>query len=158
MLGVLFVQWPEHAVWNTRFLPFWLLTWGFLAAMGAAEIVRLVAMRVAPWRTVDTRQAICSDAAPRVGRHRASTSDPTSIPRCARKRRRRSPSGASTPTRPAGSRPSDSSSHAQAVRSHVCVGTIALAVIVGVAGIFALRPRVERAQRQPGHRDHRLGA
>ena len=23
--GVFFVQWPEHAVWNTRFLPFWLL-------------------------------------------------------------------------------------------------------------------------------------
>jgi hypothetical protein len=41
--GVFFVQWPEHAVWNTRFLPFWLLMWGFLAAMGAAEIVRLVA-------------------------------------------------------------------------------------------------------------------
>jgi 6-pyruvoyl-tetrahydropterin synthase related domain len=42
VLGVLFVQWPEHAVWNTRFLPFWLLTWGFLAAMGATELVRLV--------------------------------------------------------------------------------------------------------------------
>jgi hypothetical protein len=42
-LGVVFVQWPEHAVWNTRFLPFWLLTWGFLAAMGAAEVLRWVA-------------------------------------------------------------------------------------------------------------------
>jgi hypothetical protein len=38
-----FVQWPEHAVWNTRFLPFWLLTWGFLAAMGAAELLRWIA-------------------------------------------------------------------------------------------------------------------
>jgi hypothetical protein len=41
--GVFFVQWPEHAVWNTRFLPFWLLTWGFVAAMGATEILRMVA-------------------------------------------------------------------------------------------------------------------
>jgi hypothetical protein len=40
VLGGLFVQWPEHAVWNTRFLPFWLLTWGFLAAMGATELLR----------------------------------------------------------------------------------------------------------------------
>jgi hypothetical protein len=45
--GVFFVEWPEHAVWNTRFLPFWLLMWGFLAAAGAADIVRLVAKGVA---------------------------------------------------------------------------------------------------------------
>jgi hypothetical protein len=43
VLAVLFVQWPEHAVWNTRFLPFWLLTWGCLAAMGATELMRLAA-------------------------------------------------------------------------------------------------------------------
>jgi hypothetical protein len=41
--GIFFVQWPEHAVWNTRFLPFWLLTWGFVAAMGATELLRLLA-------------------------------------------------------------------------------------------------------------------
>ena len=28
-------------MWNTRFLPFWLLMWGFIAAMGAAELLRL---------------------------------------------------------------------------------------------------------------------
>src|SRR5262249_31060203 len=44
--GVFFVQWPEDAVWNTRFLPFWLLLWGFLAAVGAAQVVRLVAKAV----------------------------------------------------------------------------------------------------------------
>ena len=44
--GVFFVQWPEHAVWNTRFLPFWLITWGFIAAMGAAELLRFLAMAV----------------------------------------------------------------------------------------------------------------
>jgi len=46
ILGVLFVQWPEHAIWNTRFLPFWVLTWAFLAAMGATEIARMVAALV----------------------------------------------------------------------------------------------------------------
>ena len=44
--GIFFVQWPEHAIWNTRFLPFWLLMWGFIAAMGAAEIVRLGAAAI----------------------------------------------------------------------------------------------------------------
>jgi hypothetical protein len=46
--GIFFVQWPEHAVWNTRFLPFWLLMWGFLAAMGAAELIR-VSAKAATW-------------------------------------------------------------------------------------------------------------
>jgi hypothetical protein len=45
-VGVLFVQWPEHAVWNARWLPFWVLTWALIAAMGATEIVRLVAVAV----------------------------------------------------------------------------------------------------------------
>ncbi|MGO9875474.1 MAG: hypothetical protein ACLPVY_16930 [Acidimicrobiia bacterium] len=44
--GVFFVEWPEHAVWNTRFLPFWLLMWALIAAMGAAELVRFVAQAV----------------------------------------------------------------------------------------------------------------
>ena len=44
--GIFFVQWPEHAIWNTRFLPFWLLLWGFIAAMGAAELLRLGAAAV----------------------------------------------------------------------------------------------------------------
>ncbi len=33
-------------MWNTRFLPFWLLTWGFLAAMGATELLRWAAAGV----------------------------------------------------------------------------------------------------------------
>ncbi|HWS47905.1 MAG TPA: hypothetical protein VN636_18730 [Acidimicrobiia bacterium] len=43
VIGVMFIEWPEHAIWNTRFLPFWVLTWGLIAAMGATEICRLVA-------------------------------------------------------------------------------------------------------------------
>jgi hypothetical protein len=46
VLAMMFVEWPEHAIWNTRFLPFWLLTCGFLAAMGATELLRLAAMGV----------------------------------------------------------------------------------------------------------------
>lgn len=46
VVGVMFIEWPEHAIWNTRFLPFWMLAWAFLAAMGATEIARLVAMLV----------------------------------------------------------------------------------------------------------------
>jgi hypothetical protein len=46
VFAVLFIQWPEHAVWNTRFLPFWLLSMGFLAAMGATELCRLAATGV----------------------------------------------------------------------------------------------------------------
>jgi len=46
VVGVMFIEWPEHAIWNTRFLPFWMLSWAFLAAMGATEIARLVALGV----------------------------------------------------------------------------------------------------------------
>ncbi len=46
VVGVMFIEWPEHAIWNTRFLPFWMLAWAFLAAMGATEIARLVALAV----------------------------------------------------------------------------------------------------------------
>jgi hypothetical protein len=46
VFGVMFIEWPENTIWNTRFLPFWLLTWAFLAAMGATEIARFVALAV----------------------------------------------------------------------------------------------------------------
>ncbi|MGQ0825205.1 MAG: hypothetical protein ACT4OX_09310 [Actinomycetota bacterium] len=40
--GIAFVQWlPYFAIWNTRFLPFWLLCGGFLAAIGATELALL---------------------------------------------------------------------------------------------------------------------
>ncbi len=41
--GVLFVVWPEHHIWNTRFAPFYWLLLGFLAAVGAAELCRTIA-------------------------------------------------------------------------------------------------------------------
>jgi hypothetical protein len=60
-LGVMFVQWPEHAVWNTRFLPFWLLTWGFLAAMGATELL-ILAAAVSRWAVRWVREGDAHDA------------------------------------------------------------------------------------------------
>ncbi len=70
VVGVMFIEWPEHAIWNTRFLPFWMLSWAFLAAMGATEIARLVAMVVRPRVRVDTRRRSARRARPRVGRAR----------------------------------------------------------------------------------------
>ncbi len=43
IFGTLFVVWPEHHIWNTRFLPFYWLLLGLLAAVGAAELCRLAA-------------------------------------------------------------------------------------------------------------------
>jgi hypothetical protein len=62
IFGVLFIQWPDGmAIWNTRFLPFWLLCWGFVAAMGATELVRLVGLG-ASWSVHWVREGDLSDA------------------------------------------------------------------------------------------------
>ena len=39
--ALLFRYWPEHHVWNTRFLPFYWLSVMLLAATGAVELIRL---------------------------------------------------------------------------------------------------------------------
>jgi hypothetical protein len=41
VFALLFVHWPEHHIWNTRFAPFYWLLLGFLAATGAAELCRI---------------------------------------------------------------------------------------------------------------------
>jgi hypothetical protein len=46
VFGLMFIEWPESTIWNTRFLPFWMLTWAFIAAMGATEIARFVGVAV----------------------------------------------------------------------------------------------------------------
>ena len=40
--------WPEHSVWNTRYLPLYYLSIAMLAAVGAAELMRIAAS-VARW-------------------------------------------------------------------------------------------------------------
>src|SRR5262245_5242582 len=74
-LGVMFVQWPEHAVWNTRFLPFWLLTWGFLAAMGATEVL-ILAAAVSRWAVRWVREGDASDARARAWMDLAASDGP----------------------------------------------------------------------------------
>ena len=62
IFGVLFIQWPDElAIWNTRFLPFWLLCCGLLAAMGATEILRLVGIG-ASWSVHWVREGDLHDA------------------------------------------------------------------------------------------------
>ena len=46
VFALFFRYWPEHSVWNTRFLPLYYLCIGFLAAVGAAELMR-VGMKLA---------------------------------------------------------------------------------------------------------------
>lgn len=76
--GVLFVQWPEKAIWNTRFLPFWILSWAFVAAMGATELLRLGA-RAAQWSYRWIRDGDLQDARARAWAEVATASpdDPT---------------------------------------------------------------------------------
>jgi hypothetical protein len=40
--ALLFRFWPEHSVWNTRYLPLYYLSLGLLAAVGVAELLRVV--------------------------------------------------------------------------------------------------------------------
>ncbi len=79
VMGVLFVQWPaDFAVWNTRFLPFWLLTWGFLAAIGATEICRWVAQLVR-WSYVWIRDGDLQDARARAWAEIATADDDSAL-------------------------------------------------------------------------------
>ena len=50
--ALLFRYWPEHSVWNTRFLPLYYLAIGLLAAVGVAELMRVgatLARRAYDW-------------------------------------------------------------------------------------------------------------
>ncbi len=152
VFGVMFVEWPEHAVWNTRFLPFWLLVWGFLAAMGATELCRLIATggRMAyEW----IRDGDLQDARARVGvtrtRRRAELRRARRGDQCARVAEVRSRArglGAAIVARPRvrrAGRARGRRGHARARcrrRRHVCGA-----------------PRVGCAHAQPEHRDQRLG-
>ena len=143
VLGVLFVQWPEHAVWNTRFLPFWLLTWGFIAAMGATEILRWIAAGCRARRPVDPRGRPLRRARPGVDRARRRT------PRVPMpKRTKWSPRATGGDRYPGGSRPrrcgaNGSSGHARRVSA------IAMAVLVGVIGAWSVNRAWEARNDNP---------
>jgi hypothetical protein len=79
VIAIMFVQWPEIAIWNTRFLPFWLLTCGFIAAMGATEICRWIAQAVA-WAYGWIREGDLQDARARAWAELATDDDPSVDP------------------------------------------------------------------------------
>lgn len=66
--ALLFRYWPEHHVWNTRFLPFYWLAVMLLAGMGVVELARFAGMLlvgVADWIHVPERsQGGADDRAP----------------------------------------------------------------------------------------------
>jgi hypothetical protein len=134
--AVMFVQWPEHAVWNTRFLPFWLLSCGFLAAMGATEICRWVAMaarRAHDWvrdgDLQDARARAWADVARAPDDEVDATQRAEAIEVLASRRFDTSPPGWEPPER----------LHAETLekRSRV-IATVSLTVVVALVGVFAL--------------------
>jgi len=46
VFAALFRVWPEHHIWNTRFLPFYWLSVMLLAATGVVELIRVVGLLV----------------------------------------------------------------------------------------------------------------
>jgi hypothetical protein len=134
--GVFFVQWPEHAVWNTRFLPFWLLTWGFVAAMGAVELVRLAAYG-GTWAFAWIRDGDLQDARAKAWADLAVDESPDVDPSLrheavAMLSSRRFPAG------PPGWEPEPRLSPDRLARRSRQIATIALAVLVAVSGAYGL--------------------
>ncbi len=146
VIGVMFIEWPEHAIWNTRFLPFWMLSWAFVAAMGATEIARLAALLVSSaymW----IRDGDLQDARARAWAEIATADDDSGIDPEARKdaawaladrRFDRGPEGWEPPARL-------SPRVVDARRRRL--GTLVLAFVVAMGGVFAL----ERGFRATGH-------
>ena len=135
-LGVLFVQWPEHAIWNTRFLPFWLLTWGFLAAMGATELLRMLA-GIVEWAYRWIRDGDLQDARARAWAEIATSESADADPEL-----KKDAAWALAERRfnedPEGWRPPERLAEGEIERRAQRVGAIALAVLVVIGGFFTL--------------------
>jgi len=135
-IGVMFIEWPEHAIWNTRFLPFWLITAGFLAAMGATELLRSVAAAV-QWSYGWIRDGDLQDARARAWAKVATTDDGSvdeaekkdAVWVLAERRFDRAPTGWEPPPELQPSRIKERG---------LQIGAITLAVLVVCAGIFAM--------------------
>ena len=130
VLGILFVQWPEHAVWNTRFLPFWLLTWGFLAAIGAAELLRWLAAG-AQYAVRWVRQGDLHDARAQAWTARAEA-DPDDEEAAGVVARR------AFDWNPPGWEPPVELTRRGVDRRAKAVGALALAILVVASGVFAI--------------------
>jgi hypothetical protein len=138
VLAIMFVQWPEHAIWNTRFLPFYLFTCGLLAAMGATEIVRWMAMAVA-WAYRWIREGDLQDARARAWAELATSdeNDPDIDPEL-RKQAAWALAERKFDTSPEGWTPPERVSPAAIRQRSKFVGSVALAIITALTGVFAL--------------------
>jgi len=138
VLGVLFVEWPEHAIWNTRFLPFWLFTWGLLAAMGATEICRWLAMAVtAGFRWI--KEGDVQDARARAWAEIATSEDDPTVDPEARKEAAWVLAERRFDHDPAGWTPPERFAPGTIKRQARKVSAVALAIITAGVGIFALQ-------------------
>ena len=149
VFGVFFVQWPEHAVWNTRFLPFWLLTWGFVAAMGATELLP------DRWRTAESgpsRGSVTATSRTRARRHgptSRSNESPDVDPELRRKRSRCSPSRRFRAGPPGWEPPNRTSRPERLARRAREISTIALAALVVLASVYGLHRAWMRGDGNP---------
>ncbi|MDQ1457227.1 MAG: hypothetical protein QOH28_2847 [Actinomycetota bacterium] len=137
VVGVMFIEWPEHAIWNTRFLPFWILSWAFLAAMGATEIARLAASLVSrayAW----IRDGDLRDARARAWAEIATADDDAAAPPEVRKEAAWALADRRFDRGPEGWDPPEQLSDAVVGKRRRRLGAIALAVVVALGGAFAL--------------------
>ena len=157
--GVFFVEWPEHAVWNTRFLPFWLLTWGLVAAMGAAELAAARGATAAHGRSRGSRDGDLQDVRAQAwadarGRGAAPRSTPScGAPRSRCWRERHFDSG-----------PARLGARARTSRADVLAAPLAAAsrpprwrCSSRSSGVYGLHRACERARRQPADPRSRAG-
>ncbi len=163
IIGVMFVEWPEHTIWNTRFLPFWMLSWALLAAMGATEIARFVAMLVVKaYRWI--RDGDLRDARARAWAEIATAEvDPDADAFDAADAACAQGSGVGVGRSEVRSRTARVGSHRPSSRPRPSAkvgrryGAIAIAVVVGVRRDLRAEPRLRRGRQQPRDRDPRLG-
>ncbi len=136
VMGVMFIEWPEHAIWNTRFLPFWMLSWAFIAAMGATEIARLGALGVSSaysWiRDGDLRDARAHAWA------EVATAPEDALGPEIRNEAVWALADRHFDRGPEGWEPPERFSEVEVTRIRRRLGAITLAVVMGFAGAFAL--------------------
>jgi hypothetical protein len=149
VIGVMFIEWPEHAIWNTRFLPFWMLSWAFLAAMGATEIARLAALGVSSayaW----IRDGDLQDARARAWAEIATADDDAGVDPALRKEAAWALAERRFTRGPDGWEPPERLSDAVVGKSVRMLGAIALAVVVVAGTAFALNQGSEAAGNNAG--------
>jgi len=148
VIAVMFIEWPEHAIWNTRFLPFWLLTMGFIAAMGATELVRLIAGAF-EWSYGWIRDGDLQDARARAWA-RVATADDPSIDEATKKEAVWVLAERRFDREPEGWEPPPELKPASIAARGKVIGSIALAVALVIGGFIAINRGWDARDNNPG--------